>query len=667
MTLEVESALELRSEADKIAAGRVHARDFYHVMRHALTSLSNDTQSIILGYIVALTTWKAVPVWFVEEVWFQLGFNRFELPAKINVLATLGLIQKDAEYLLIQPLLQNYLVASISCLYPKITKTAVTAVIAVIYKSTLCYQKKKLFEVAVENVKPNFVLEGCNEKSYLHRRFVEMHLERVTTRLLSHAGKLDLSIKDISLCLACLRWCQQRRCRKQSKEVCPVLKPEMLQNKMAGETMDISMSDTDCTSIQETEKWFESLKAYWSYFPHEDQLRKILQDVDYYTSAPLLLDNNRLVQCGAAALLSKGNFRQALHFFDICGCNAENLVESFVYNGNETFASSALLCAIALINSGEFMRAKRILFQIVQIWRLRRKNCTLGLHEDILKAALELCESHRMSGRRREALELCNIAYFIGEVDTFSKSAPALLLNVCYQACKLLAEESMDCCSRDELWLHRLDRIVESMPDIADKMDLILYRAWGRLLARPLLNPKVSATVAGIVLKRLLSLRLKTRARVLGGIDLNEVIVPLLFVAGSLGKASDLDNNFLRLLCRKIANIAREREVHLENVLSKVEMLRSFCSIDTANRVAILYSGASTFFQKLVKPNQALTEDPFIKKDVWSRFSAARPDPLATIEVLQILSEELKKCGKGDLVHGLHEALRFWPQSHSAD
>ena len=281
-----------------------------------------------------------------------------------------------------------------------------------------------------------------------------------------------------------------------------------------------------------------------------------------------------------------------------------------------------------------------------------------------MKTSMELCECNRLAGQRRESLDLCNTAYFIGQVDNFSKSAPALLLNVCYQACKLLAEESMDCCSQDELWLQRLDHVAMSTLDFTYEGSRLLHKAYVRLFLRPLLNKKVTQTVAWAALKRLLQLRKKMGGRIRTGLKLDDIVAPLLFVTGSVAKASDLDLKVIRALCQKLAVLVEEREVRTDHIASNIYSYGCFCSSDKDNKLSYLFAVASVFFQNLAdcNPSRALVDDPFTKKGVQSRMSAGAPDPLATREVIRILSEELRECGKEYMADSLSSAFQFWLQ-----
>ena len=661
----ITSVFSMRMEQDRFAAGRVHYRGFHHVVQHALTSLSCDPLSLQLWYVISITSWTSSPVWFLQEVWHHLGLSRIDVLGKIDLLTSLGLVEKQAELVLMQPLVKDYFLTSAPVVHPELRRRSVLAILQVICKETILYRKKKLSQ-AVEETSESRTLYGCGQRYFPDRWAMEMHCERAIIRLLHFAQQLNFDIQQVSLCLGCLKWCQQRRAREPSLGNYPRhVSPDFRRYEMAGMVMDCRENEMNCSSEESAEIAYQSLKAYWSFFPHEAKLRKILSDIDLYTSYLYSLDLNRLLCCGAEALLSTKSVFQVLEIFEKFGYTPDKLVQAFTNNGNEVFASSALCCSVALANNGRFVQAKRVFLQVLHIWLPRSKNCALGLQEEVLKTSMELCECNCLAGQRGDALELCNIAYFIGQVDNFSKSAPALLLNVCYQACKLLAEESMDCCSQDELWLQRLDHVAMSTLDFTDKASWLLHKAYVRLFLRPLLNKKVSQTVAWAAFKRLLQLRMKMRGRIRIGLKLGDIVAPLLFVTGSVEKVSDLDLNVIRALCRKLAVLVEEREVRMDHIASNMHSYESFCSSDKDNKLSDLFAAASVFFQNLVgcKPGTALVDDPFTKKGVQSRMSASAPDPLATREIIRILSEELRECGKDYMADALSSTFQIWPQT----
>ena len=643
-----------RSEADKVAAGRVHARGFHHVMQHAFTRLKHDVHCLSVGYALSITSWTTAPCWFLEEVGCNLGLDRTKVQLKTDLLVSLGLAERHAEVVSMQPFILNYFIESVPCFYPEMAKDVVAAVLRAICNQT--FSRRMPQDEKQNKTLQSELLGGWQATD--DRQHVEMYLEHVISRLLGQVQQLDLGMKEVCLLLACLQRCHHHRGVYKEN----FWNLETLQIEMAAKKMDVGASSWPHRT--DPEAVYESLTAYWSFFPCEDHLGQILLDIHQYTSNSHSLDFKRLLCCGAGALLWTNSFRQVLQLYDTFGFTPENLTQSFSREGDEIFASCALRCAAALMNDGDYPRAKRTFLQVLQIWLPISENSSLSIHEEILKTTVELFQCLQRTGQIPEALAMCEAAYCVCQVNHLSKRAPALLLNVCCKACELLVEESLDNNTQDEVWLRRIDCVVQSTPDFSHKVGWKLHRAYVRLLLRVATSSKVNVTMARDVLKRLLSFRLKNRGRVESSLKLDDIIVPLLLVTGSVRQASDLNLDFIAKLCQKIASQAKESNVHSKTIIAKICMCRSYCGTLTANKICILYARASVFLQTLVEPHRSPMQDPFTNAEMCSQFSRPpQPDSSATAEVLRILSRELRRCGKNYMADALEEAFKFWPQT----
>ena len=82
---------ECRSEEDEKAAGRVHVRGFYFVVRSALESLWKDDATLHLCSVLSVLPTSGVSEWLLQLVAIQGGFSEEEAINSINHLVNTGL------------------------------------------------------------------------------------------------------------------------------------------------------------------------------------------------------------------------------------------------------------------------------------------------------------------------------------------------------------------------------------------------------------------------------------------------------------------------------------------------------------------------------------------------------------------------------------------------
>ena len=167
-----------------------------------------------------------------------------------------------------QPLVKDYFLTSVPMLHPEIRRRSVLAILQVICKETILYRKKTLSHAVQKTSASPIPFQVCGQRSYPNRQAMEMHLERAIIRLLHFTQQLNLNIQRISLCLGCLKWCQQRRAREPSLSNYPRhVNLDLCRYKMAEMVMDCRESEVNCLSDASAEITYQSLKAYWSFPP----------------------------------------------------------------------------------------------------------------------------------------------------------------------------------------------------------------------------------------------------------------------------------------------------------------------------------------------------------------------------------------------------------------
>ena len=88
-----------RTRSDERAAGRVHIRGFFHVVRYALHCLSSDESALEVCFLLSLLPSCQTPVWFIKSVGRNLGLSVNRIEHYLTGLSKQGLItRRDQTY-----------------------------------------------------------------------------------------------------------------------------------------------------------------------------------------------------------------------------------------------------------------------------------------------------------------------------------------------------------------------------------------------------------------------------------------------------------------------------------------------------------------------------------------------------------------------------------------
>ena len=140
-----------RTRSDERAAGRVHIRGFFHVVRYALHCLSSEEPALELCFLLSLLPSCQTPIWFATAVAENLGICPSHVKSSLKLLSDLGLITANCEFSDMHRLIQNHVRAHFT--------EHQTAVINSVIRATIQTFEDEVFaafEILERFSKPNF-------------------------------------------------------------------------------------------------------------------------------------------------------------------------------------------------------------------------------------------------------------------------------------------------------------------------------------------------------------------------------------------------------------------------------------------------------------------------------------------------------------------------------
>ena len=208
---------EKRSRVDEKAAGRIHVRGFYHVVRYAITNMSNDRKALVVSFALSVFKCCGTPLPFLELLLHRLCLTSAEVYACLVTLMKKGLVTLLGEDYSMHQVVQSHVRMIVSSSFKEVKDSVVSALLQIFKNGTVLSTRMRLSEKADRfssmptrrcfSAQHNFV---CSD-------FVtecdELTLASVITDFLDKADSLHLTWKERNTCLNCLLWCYKRLSR----------------------------------------------------------------------------------------------------------------------------------------------------------------------------------------------------------------------------------------------------------------------------------------------------------------------------------------------------------------------------------------------------------------------------------------------------------------------
>ena len=666
-----------RSSVDEKAAGRVHVRGFHYVVRHALEGISNGMKSLMVCFLLSILKWGETPTYFLEELLKRLNLTSDQICVSMESLMKTGLVTRLGEDYSMHQVVQSHVRTIVSSSFPQLKESIVASFLQTLKSETILSTRMTLSERAAtlgssSVTKTNGVFGG--EKLEVDQQNKNFEIERLITAFLSVAEDLQLSWKQRDLCLRCLLLCFQRR-RADEDDVLDMMRDTFFESFPC----DFALLNL----VQDDEETVCSmLLARWSFLFEKSPkpLENISSEISQLLSAGSTIEPIRLLHCGANALLNIPVYKHVPALFLNFGLSVDSLVRLFQERKDEIFCSCSLICSKALSKRTEFGRARRLFLNVVHVWLPNSERFTVNCHEEIMQTAFRLCAHFSSDDMYVDALHICDVAYTISNIDSYSQHRPALSLLACYRASHILAKLSFSpehhgsVPNQGRIWLHRALYFTRNVnvgslsPNALEELVHIfffLFRA-GAACAFYTGMPSPLASAAGEKAVELFNYMRIERKLSCGGFDFVSSLRPLLLAASGVRNLSELDERAATQVCQKLAEAIKQSEVVADDIHTDLQRLHQLLfSLSSSGKCALINFNYA-FLQKLllvVPRSESILQNPLCASNAGREESSGKSDadPAVIRKVIDFLTKELMFCGKVKLAKVLQEAFQLWP------
>ena len=188
---------ESRSDSDIKAAGHVHVRGYFHLVRYALETLSGSGQSKALCYCLSLLPPHGTPSAFVELVGLHLGMQKPSTIAALQEISNTGLINSTGGMVEMHRVIQQHVRVALTD--PTTRSSSAQATYEALQRTT-----KAMSSYSNTNCEACIYSECLRE---LQNNHVWLQVEDALESFLGHSKEIGLDWKlYIDLSLRWLRW-----------------------------------------------------------------------------------------------------------------------------------------------------------------------------------------------------------------------------------------------------------------------------------------------------------------------------------------------------------------------------------------------------------------------------------------------------------------------------
>ena len=655
-----------RLSTDEKAAGRVHVRGFYHLVRYALGGISKNDAAMTVCFVLSIFTCSGPTLFFLEKLVQRLNFaSRDEVCVCLETLMKTGLVTKLGEIYSMHQVVQSHVRAIVSSSFKEVKESVIASLLQTFKSETILSTRTTLSDKREPHT---IVTDRCcfsgQRSGHGDWQCIELLAGSVISDFLDKADSLQLSWKERNTCLRCLRWCYEHGLAGDElvSRVSEIARSQFMkynQGTIAEHVLAFENDDEIC----------ETLLANWTYL--DLPFSRICSDITRQIEAKKSTELIKLLHCGARALIltkQHGSVPSLFRHFDF---PVESLLGRFEATANECFSSCALICVEALSACKEFLTAQRLLRNVIRAWLPQSKMLTIECHEEIVRAALRIGRDLSDNARFGEALELYDQAYSICNIDSYSQHSPDLALYSCYQASHILIPG----CNHNptaidryaKMWLNRALHFAKtlpklSMPVLENLFGFLVQLSFAGVFGASTYGESSSLAIdAGNRLQVIFTSLLLERTTSISKFRLDDALALLLLAAGRVERQSDLDMESVSRLCGKLAQTVSPIPATSASLLLHVHRLAhlwlKFTVIDkcTTEALVALMFHLSNPQAKEFNPNPLSRTKPQETRNV------AEPDPGVIRGVIDVLAKELVACGKISHAKVVQEAFRRWP------
>ena len=350
---------EKRSRVDEKAAGRIHVRGFYHVVRYAITNMSNDRKALVVSFALSVFKCCGPPLPFLELLLHRLCLTSAEVNACLVTLMKKGLVTLLGEDYSMHQVVQSHVRMIVSSSFKEVKDSVVSALLQIFKNGTVLSTRMRLSEKADRfssmptrrcfSAQHNFV---CSD-------FVtecdELTLASVITDFLDKADSLHLTWKERNTCLNCLLWCYKdcpwhisstSDCA-HTGDVLDRAKEEFAKFRREIESYDLNLEDDETVR--------DILSARWKFL--EFNSVQIFADISRQNEKRPEMCLITLLHLGGEALLATWQHQSVEELYQWFGISVNYLIGQFEENADERFCHCALTYAKAISSCEKFRQS----------------------------------------------------------------------------------------------------------------------------------------------------------------------------------------------------------------------------------------------------------------------------------------------------------------------
>ena len=658
-----EASSEQRSIADEKAAGRVHVRGFYHVVRYAVLGMSNDKYKLIVCFALSILKLSWPSSLFLELVLERLNYTSDQIHGCLQALMKTGLVTKFEEEYCMHQVVQSHIRAIITSLFKEVRDVVVNALLCAFNNTTILSTRVPLHKSTNQFV--GMSVQSCI--SFQHRAYREYQCNELViggaiTDFLDQAESIKLTWKERIACRSCLLWCYEHSftCLDLLSSVVDKERDDFTRFQGEIEACDIAFEDDDTVRSILFSRWTFGCCS----------LAQVCSDISKQVCGKQS-DDAKLVAllcCGGKALVTTKQHASTEDLFMRFGLTVNDLVSKFETERNEIFCSAALVITLAFGKCKQFIKARTFIFDIIRVWLPMSKAFSIDCHEEIIRTIIRVCTDLWIEAKHDQVLEMYSVAYTVCLIDGYSCNRPDLALFICHLASHSFAQgcqfDPKTISVQGNVWLHRALFLVEIKPQQNTAALECLLGTYVQIVnastctfgRRVLDETSLLAEHAGARLLPAFACLLKGQSSI-SVLCLDNVIAVLILVSAKVASVSNLDTESVVLHCQKLARCVSPVPVSAEALHSEILLLPEFdkCLLQVLATILLQYT--VNHDQKV----QTYQLDLFSRTEDCSESRDDKPDPAVIKTTIDIFTKELMLCGKRFHAKVVQEAFRLWP------
>ena len=663
-----EASSEQRSVVDEKAAGRVHVRGFYHVVRYAVVGMSSDKKKLIVCFALSILKLSWPSPLFLEVVFERLKFKPDQIHGCLQTLMKAGLVTKLKEEYCMHQVVQSHVKMIIPSLFKEVRDVVVNALLYAFNSETILSTRVPLNE----RTKPFASTAGRSCISFqhaAHREYqcIELVIGGAITDFLEEAEHIKLTWKERNACRNCLLWCYEHSLTSTQLlgRVVNIGRRDFTRFQGEIESFDFDIEDDDTVR--------RILFARWTF--GYCNLTQVCSDISKlvrrkrWEGAQLV----SLLCCGGKALLTTRQHGSTEELFARFGLTVSDLVGKFETERNEIFCSAALVVTVAFCKCRQFIKVWTVLFDIICVWLPMSKTFTIDCQEEIIRTIIRVCTDLWFEAKHDKVLEMCTVAYTVCSINGYSCHLPDLALLICNLASQSLAQgrqfDPKTTSVQGNIWLHRALFLAETKPQLSSAALEFLLEMYAHLLNASAFRSRVPdetsllAENAGArFLQTFVSLHLCQSS--ISVIRLDTTTALLLLVSTKVANVSDLDTESIVFHCRNLAQCVSSIPVSVETLHSELFLFCVLFSMMSKFSKCFVQVLAIVLFQHFFNHGHRVETRHlhlFSRTKDGSKSRDDVPDPAVVKTTIDIFIKELMMCGKRSHAKVVQEAFRLWP------